>query len=43
MKKNLYEKPTTNLLVVRFRERILTVSPGSAGGNDTIVDDDTDY
>lgn len=37
MSKILYEKPSTELLVVRFEESLLTGSPvpGQAGNNDS--------
>lgn len=42
MNKKLYlEAPQAELIVVRFEENIM--SAGDAGGNDTIVDDETDY
>ena len=41
IKKHIYEAPETELLVVRFEGNIM--STGDAGGNDTIVDDDTEY
>ena len=40
-KKSLYEVPTTDALVVRF-EGVLCLS-GSAGGDDTVINDDEDY
>ena len=40
-KKQFYEAPETELIVVRFEGNIM--SAGDAGGNDTIVDDETDY
>ena len=39
--KELYSSPSSELLVVRFEECVM--SPGDAGGNDPIVDDPDDY
>ncbi len=45
MKKVFYEKPTTETLVVRFEEGVLTGSPvaGQAGANETYNYYDEDF
>ena len=44
-KKSLYEAPTTDVLVVRFEEGVLTGSPvaGQAGANETYNFYDEDF
>ncbi len=44
-KKSLYEAPTTDVLVVRFEEGVLTGSPvaGQAGANETYNYYDEDF
>lgn len=44
-KKSLYEVPTTDVLVVRFEEALLTGSPvaGQAGANETFNFYDEDF
>ena len=39
--KELYSSPSSELLVIRFEEAVM--SPGNPGGDDTIIDDDDDY
>lgn len=39
-KKFFYEAPEVEQIELRFEQSLLTGSPGGAGGNDTIVDDD---
>ena len=42
-KKQFYEAPETELIVVWFEGNILSPGqPGGAGGDDTIVDDEQD-
>ena len=41
LKKSIYEAPEAELLVVRFEGNFCL--SGSAGDDDTIVDDDEDY
>jgi hypothetical protein len=43
LKKSIYEAPEAELLVVRFEGNFCqTFTPGAAGGDDVIVDDEDD-
>ncbi len=39
-KKFIYEAPEVEQIELRFEQSLLNGSPGSAGGDDTIVDED---
>ena len=43
LKKEPYVAPQWNLRAITIERTILEVSPGRPGGDDTIIDDDTEY